>query len=142
VKAQRDGTREIACLDCNKNAPNGLVIRYCDASEELVSAYSGGRWKLGQNRKLTPLLKRLRGRYFLVDRPCVWPIFLNALAGSPKVAIMSKESDETEKPGEDDEVTLSISPEQVCFIIVKAREFDVKDRDRKSTRLNSSHDVC
>lgn len=40
---------------------------------------------------------------------------------------MSKESDETEKPGEDDEVTLSISPEQVCFIIVKAREFDVKD---------------
>ena len=40
---------------------------------------------------------------------------------------MSKESDDTEKPGEDDEVTLSISPEQVCFIIVKAREFDVKD---------------
>jgi hypothetical protein len=40
---------------------------------------------------------------------------------------MSKEADETEKPGDDDEVTLSISPEQVCFIIVKAREFDVKD---------------
>jgi len=40
---------------------------------------------------------------------------------------MSNESDETEKPGEDDEVTLSISPEQVCFIIVKAREFDAKD---------------
>jgi len=40
---------------------------------------------------------------------------------------MNKESDETEQPGEDDEVTLTISPEQVCFIIVKAREFDVKD---------------
>ena len=40
---------------------------------------------------------------------------------------MSNELDETEKPGEDDEVTLSISPEQVCFIIVKAREFDAKD---------------
>jgi hypothetical protein len=40
---------------------------------------------------------------------------------------MSKETDETEKPEEDDEVTLSISPEKVCFVIVKAREFDVKD---------------
>ena len=27
----------------------------------------------------------------------------------------------------DDEVTLTISPEKVCFIIVKAREFDAKD---------------
>jgi hypothetical protein len=27
----------------------------------------------------------------------------------------------------DDEVTLAISPERVCFIIVKAREFDAKD---------------
>jgi hypothetical protein len=30
---------------------------------------------------------------------------------------------ETEEP----DVTLSISPEKVCFVIVKAREFDVKD---------------
>jgi uncharacterized protein DUF3775 len=27
----------------------------------------------------------------------------------------------------DDEITLAISPEKVCFIIVKAREFDAKD---------------
>lgn len=27
----------------------------------------------------------------------------------------------------DDEVTLAISPEKVCFIIIKAREFDAKD---------------
>lgn len=30
-------------------------------------------------------------------------------------------------PASDDESPLSISPEKVCFIIVKAREFDVKD---------------
>ena len=40
---------------------------------------------------------------------------------------MNKVSDQTKNPAEDDEVTLSISPEKVCFIIVKAREFDVKD---------------
>jgi len=40
---------------------------------------------------------------------------------------MNKVSDQTKKSAEDDEVTLSISPEKVCFIIVKAREFDVKD---------------
>jgi hypothetical protein len=27
----------------------------------------------------------------------------------------------------DDEVTLAISPEKICFIVVKAREFDAKD---------------
>ena len=27
----------------------------------------------------------------------------------------------------DDEVTLAVSPEKVCFIIIKAREFDAKD---------------
>lgn len=41
--------------------------------------------------------------------------------------LMNKEPDQTEKPAEDDEVTLSISPEKVCFIVVKARAFDVKD---------------
>ena len=30
-------------------------------------------------------------------------------------------------PGEDDESPLTISPEKVCFIIIKAREFDAKD---------------
>ncbi len=40
---------------------------------------------------------------------------------------MNKESDPNQTPDEDDEVTLSISPEKACFIIVKAREFDVKD---------------
>ena len=40
---------------------------------------------------------------------------------------MNKVSDQTKKPAEDDEVTLSISPEKVCFIIINAREFDVKD---------------
>ena len=36
---------------------------------------------------------------------------------------MQDESRETT----DDEVTLAISPEKVCFIIIKAREFDAKD---------------
>jgi len=30
-------------------------------------------------------------------------------------------------PGDDDESPLTISPENVCFIIIKAREFDAKD---------------
>ena len=29
---------------------------------------------------------------------------------------------------EDRELPLAISPEKVCFIVVKAREFDAKDR--------------
>ena len=32
-----------------------------------------------------------------------------------------------EAPTRDDAATLTISPEKVCFIILKAREFDVKD---------------
>jgi hypothetical protein len=40
---------------------------------------------------------------------------------------MNKVSDQTKKPVEEEDVTLSISPEKVCFIIVKAKEFDVKD---------------
>jgi len=31
------------------------------------------------------------------------------------------------KTGEDDESPLTISPEKVCFIIIKAKEFDAKD---------------
>jgi hypothetical protein len=33
--------------------------------------------------------------------------------------------------------TLTISPEKVCFIIVKAKEFDVKDGDRARSRVQS-----
>ena len=40
---------------------------------------------------------------------------------------MQEQSNQTEKPAEEEEVTLAISPEKVCFIIVKAREFDAKD---------------
>jgi len=34
---------------------------------------------------------------------------------------------ESETPGAADETTLTISPEKVCFIIIKAREFDAKE---------------
>ncbi len=37
---------------------------------------------------------------------------------------MNKKSHQTEL---DEDVTLAISPEKVCFIVVKAREFDAKD---------------
>lgn len=38
---------------------------------------------------------------------------------------MVKKSSQTAEPGED--ITLTISPEKVCFFIIKAREFDAKD---------------
>ena len=38
---------------------------------------------------------------------------------------MRKDATDRDAPGEGD--VLSISPEKVCFIIVKAREFDAKD---------------
>ena len=41
--------------------------------------------------------------------------------------MMQEPLDQTGKPPEDEEVSLSISREKVCFIIVKAREFDAKD---------------
>jgi hypothetical protein len=40
--------------------------------------------------------------------------------------IMSKEP-QPPVSADDDETPLTISPEKVCFIIIKAREFDVKD---------------
>jgi len=40
---------------------------------------------------------------------------------------MPKASTKAETPGGMDETTLTISPEKVCFVIVKAREFDAKD---------------
>ena len=41
--------------------------------------------------------------------------------------MMQEPLDQTGKQPEDEEVSLSISREKVCFIIVKAREFDAKD---------------
>ena len=40
---------------------------------------------------------------------------------------MNEQSDQAKKQAEEEGATLSISPEKVCFIIVKAREFDAKD---------------
>ena len=40
---------------------------------------------------------------------------------------MPEQAKQTETPGGDDESPLTISPEKVCFIIIKAREFDAKD---------------
>lgn len=41
---------------------------------------------------------------------------------------MQQISSKTEVPTGADETTLTISPEKVCFIIIKAREFDAKDQ--------------
>ncbi|MGO9006682.1 MAG: DUF3775 domain-containing protein [Beijerinckiaceae bacterium] len=43
---------------------------------------------------------------------------------------MVKKSSQTEMPA--DEMTLTILPEKVCFFIIKAREFDVKDEVTES----------
>ena len=40
---------------------------------------------------------------------------------------MQARSSKTEIPAGEDATTLTISPEKVCFIIIKAREFDAKD---------------
>src|SRR3974390_3730849 len=40
---------------------------------------------------------------------------------------MAQKSDPSEVPVDTDEGPLTISPEKVCFIIMKAREFDAKD---------------
>jgi hypothetical protein len=40
---------------------------------------------------------------------------------------MEARSNQTEIPADEDAATLTISPEKVCFIIIKAREFDAKD---------------
>ncbi|AXK82861.1 DUF3775 domain-containing protein [Pseudolabrys taiwanensis] len=40
---------------------------------------------------------------------------------------MAKQPAETTDSPDDDEGPLTISPEKVCFLIVKAREFDAKD---------------
>ena len=44
-----------------------------------------------------------------------------------QVAHMLKRSNESEIPAGENEPTLTISPEKVCFIIIKAKEFDAKD---------------
>ena len=40
---------------------------------------------------------------------------------------MQEGSKETEQSSSEDDSVLTISPEKVCFVIQKAREFDVKD---------------
>jgi hypothetical protein len=40
---------------------------------------------------------------------------------------MQVRSSQTEMPAGEDAAALTISPEKVCFIIIKAREFDAKD---------------
>ena len=40
---------------------------------------------------------------------------------------MKNEPNRIDAPAREDTTTLTISPEKVCFIIVKAREFDAKD---------------
>ena len=44
-----------------------------------------------------------------------------------QVAHMLKRSNESEIPAGENEPALTISPEKVCFIIIKAKEFDAKD---------------
>jgi hypothetical protein len=44
-----------------------------------------------------------------------------------QVTDMSKTSSQTPQAADDDDAGLTISPEKVCFIIIKAREFDAKD---------------
>ena len=40
---------------------------------------------------------------------------------------MQEQLKQTETPDDEDESVLTISPEKVCFIIIKAKEFDAKD---------------
>ena len=44
-----------------------------------------------------------------------------------EVMQMQKTLNPPATPGDEDAVTLTISPEKVCFIIIKAREFDAKE---------------
>jgi hypothetical protein len=44
-----------------------------------------------------------------------------------EVMQMEKRSKPPAMPADDDAVNLTISPEKVCFIIIKAREFDAKE---------------
>jgi hypothetical protein len=45
-----------------------------------------------------------------------------------EATVMKARSSKAETPSDEDAATLTISPEKVCFIIVKAREFDAKDQ--------------
>ena len=48
-------------------------------------------------------------------------------SADPRVMPMKNEPSRIDAPAGEDTTTLTISPEKVCFIIVKAREFDAKD---------------
>jgi hypothetical protein len=49
------------------------------------------------------------------------------VASATEVMHMQAKSRKTDVPEGEDAATLAISPEKVCFIIIKAREFDAKD---------------
>ena len=40
---------------------------------------------------------------------------------------MQEQFEQTERTNDEDESVLTISPEKVCFIIIKVKEFDAKD---------------
>jgi Protein of unknown function (DUF3775) len=49
------------------------------------------------------------------------------LIGTMEVTAMQKQLRQTDRADDEDESPLTISPEKVCFIIIKAKEFDAKD---------------
>ena len=48
-------------------------------------------------------------------------------SGVQRAMHMQARTNQVETPAGENEATLTISPEKVCFIIIKAREFDAKD---------------
>ncbi len=53
--------------------------------------------------------------------------FKAAVEGLTSVNLMQDKANETEVPAGENAEALTISPEKVCFIIIKAKEFDAKD---------------
>ena len=54
--------------------------------------------------------------------------------GLTSVNFMQDKANETEVPAGENAETLTISPEKVCFVIIKAKEFDAKDEVTEPTR--------
>ena len=50
------------------------------------------------------------------------------MEGLTSVNFMQDKTNETEVPAGENAEALTISPEKVCFIIIKAKEFDAKER--------------
>jgi hypothetical protein len=56
---------------------------------------------------------------------------------------MKKKFKQQDKPESDDAAPLAVSPEKVCFIIVKAKEFDAKDEvNEPEPASNPSDDMA